>query len=427
MAKPMPDKKILKLPIVNYRFPLVFGLSIVAVMSLCSAVNAQRFDIEAYLKKIDVNGNGKLEESEMSDRTKGWIEKMGFDTNSTVSISKVVAKVDKDRRDSESGTTSTTKTTARKVPGFGVEAKESTSVARFDSSGSSASAKSAVKVSDSVMERVNSTLERYDRNKDGFLDRSEIRDARWGSPSPEESDKNKDGKLSRDELAARYGDREQYYRNSNSSSRGSSSSKEEEDRARRERDRERFRTSGRTSSSTSSSSRRPSTTYSSSSSSSPSSSADSQAKYQKYAESLISNYDKDKDGKLNRDEIKQMRRPPVGADADKDGFITQSELLDSLSGANKTSTASNGDKSASKSSERDSGSDRKDSRTGSSRTSSVRSGPSSSFEKLDVNSDRQVQMHEYSSEWDEEKVAEFYAKDKNGDGVITLKEWAGQE
>ena len=35
-------------------------------------------------------------------------------------------------------------------------------------------------------------------------------------------------------------------------------------------------------------------------------------------------------------------------------------------------------------------------------------------------------MHEYSSKWDDKTVEEFYEKDKNGDGVITLKEWSSK-
>jgi hypothetical protein len=35
-------------------------------------------------------------------------------------------------------------------------------------------------------------------------------------------------------------------------------------------------------------------------------------------------------------------------------------------------------------------------------------------------------MHEFSKDWDDEKIAEFYEKDKNGDGVITLLEWAAR-
>lgn len=425
MTKNMNIKALLHFSNVKASAVLIGCCSLVVVFAISSDLQAQKFDLEAYLKKIDVDRNGRLDENEMSDRTKGWISKMGFDTSKTISVSKILSKVAKDKRDADKAETSKARASSRKVPGFGGSERETTSVARFGGSESkSGSSKAGVKFSDSVMERVNSTLERYDRNKDGVLDKSEVKDARWGSPPAEDSDKNRDGRLSRDELAARYAAREGYSRSRNSrdSGRDSSSRKEAEDRARRERDRERFRNSGSTSSR--SSSRRPTSNAStrSSSSSSSSSSADSQAKYKKYAESLIGNYDKDKDGKLNKDEIKQMRRPPVGADADKDGFITQEELLDSLSGANKSTTKVTVKSDSGSDGSRSSRYDRRSSSN--SRSSSGRSGTSSSFDKLDSNADRHVQMHEFSTDWDEEKIAQFYAKDKNGDGVITLEEWS---
>ena len=140
---------------------------------------------------------------------------------------------------------------------------------------------------------------------------------------------------------------------------------------------------------------------------------------------MIGQYDENKDGKLDGDEIKKMRRPPVGADQNKDGFVTKSELYDSLSGANKpaskassTADARKPTSSSSRSSRWGSSSSRSSSRSS--------SGSSRDFEKFDKNEDRQVQMHEYSAKWDEKTVKEFYEKDKNSDGVITLKEWSSK-
>ena len=39
---------------------------------------------------------------------------------------------------------------------------------------------------------------------------------------------------------------------------------------------------------------------------------------------------------------------------------------------------------------------------------------------------RSVFEHEFSKDWDSKKIDEFYEKDKNGDGVITLREWSGR-
>jgi hypothetical protein len=61
----------------------------------------------------------------------------------------------------------------------------------------------------------------------------------------------------------------------------------------------------------------------------------------------------------------------------------------------------------------------------STKSSSKSSGKSGAgdLSKLDKDSDNQVQMHEFASEWDDVKLKEFYAIDKNRDGVITPAEW----
>ena len=396
------------------------NLFLVTLFTFSAVASAQDFDLAAYLKRKDVNSDGKLQPTEMSNNTRSYLSKNGFNPEKSVSISKVLSKINKAQSDKEKADRKMNRD--RKVPGFGVEREESESgVAGFGVTSGETKGSTAKKVtySESVNRQVNSTLGRYDRNKDGSLDKEEISRARWGSPTPQESDTNKDGRLSRSELSNRYASRESAYKRS-SSSRGSSS-----------------RDSSKSSSTkkSSSSSWRPSSTRSSSSSSqsssssnrtASSSSSDSREKYEKYAASLIGQYDENKDGKLSSDEVKKMRRPPVGADQNKDGFITKSELYDSLSGANKTTSKSSSTADSRKSTSSSSRSSRWGS--SSSRSSSSRSSSSSSrdFEKFDKNEDSQVQMHEYSSKWDDKTVKEFYEKDKNGDGVITLKEWTSR-
>ena len=67
-------------------------------------------------------------------------------------------------------------------------------------------------------------------------------------------------------------------------------------------------------------------------------SKEAEKKYETYARSLIKNYDKDGDGNLSKAEVKAMRRPPVGADLDGNGYITLAELADSLSGTRRVPT-----------------------------------------------------------------------------------------
>ncbi|MFK7770227.1 MAG: hypothetical protein AB8B55_23655 [Mariniblastus sp.] len=412
--------------------PIVLGLIFLFSASLLSVSAAQdrerrrgKFDVEGYLKGIDTNKNGVLEESEMSDRTKGFIKKMGIDTDRPVKISKVVGKINKDKKDREKEKEKAARSEkiVLNIKGFGIDPAETKPISSFGPSADGTTTQT--KFSDSVWEQVDSTLARYDRNKDGKFDKDEMKRISWGNPPPNESDTNKDGNLSKQELAQRYADREAYAKRASSSKASSSSA---DARKRRAQEREKFRSSGRSSSSSSRSTARTSrsTPSSKSTTSSTKNDAASREKYKRYAASLVKTYDKDSDGRLSKDELAKMRRPPIGADGNKDGFVTEAELLDSLTNSSKPKSES----SASTSSDRKkSSSDRKSrgrggfgSRT-SSRSSESGGTGNSSFDKLDDNENKRVEMHEFSKDWDDKKVKEFYEKDKNGDGIITIDEW----
>ncbi len=392
------------------------------------------FDIESYLNQRDTNKNGRLDRNEFSEggRTERFLKGMGIDTSSSsISIKKIVAKAAGDRKKMEEKQNSNDPmNSGPKVPGFGVN----DGVAPRPTFGAADVAPLTTKFSDKVIADVDQTLARYDRNKDYRLDRDEIRRARWGSPSPADSDTNGDGKLSRTELLNRYYLREQYSRDAKSKSESAKDKKVED--SRRSGDRRRFTSSSANNSTSrsygsprSSSSSRGSTR--SSSRTSPTritsktvgaSPADDRSKYENYVSGLMKNYDKDNDGKLSKTEIKSMRRPPTAADSDKDGFISKDELIDSLSGKNKkTATATTTTKAKT-----DSKSSRSGSKSYSSSRKSRSSGRSGSFSSLDKDQDNRVEMHEFSTEWDDKKVEEFYEKDKNGDGVITAKEWSAK-
>ena len=130
----------------------------------------------------------------------------------------------------------------------------------------------------------------------------------------------------------------------------------------------------------------------------------------------MKNYDKNGDGKLDKKEIKEMRRPPKDADKNRDGYVDLTELIASYekgSGVKKKD-----DKSESKTNSRA----EKLRRTAKNKNFNQ---DDSIFGGKDVNSDRQLQMAEFSDEWNDDVVAEFREKDTNGDGVITEAEWKG--
>ena len=49
-------------------------------------------------------------------------------------------------------------------------------------------------------------------------------------------------------------------------------------------------------------------------------------RYRQYAKGMFKVYDTNKDSQLDKEELKQMRRPPKQADANEDGAITFDEI-----------------------------------------------------------------------------------------------------
>ena len=118
------------------------------------------------------------------------------------------------------------------------------------------------------------------------------------------------------------------------------------------------------------------------------------------------------------------------ADQNKDGYVTEEEYADALQADNdkkkSTSSYSRNIPTRATASPRNSTGSRARSASRSKYSSNGKSSRKSGagdFSKLDKDSDNQVQMHEYSSDWDDKKVKEYYAYDTNRDGVITSAEW----
>ncbi|MEZ6095364.1 MAG: hypothetical protein R3C03_14230 [Pirellulaceae bacterium] len=358
----------------------------------------RRFDMSEYVKNLDRNQNGILDPDEMSERTKGFISRMGIDTSGQVKVADVLSKSEEFRNSRSQGSNDSkpaqsAPTFERKVPGFGVEASSENSPLPNFSASTSAGTGNAVTMSqfsDDVMESVDRAMRRYDKNGNGLLEPDEIKAGRWGQPSPEQSDTDHDGNLSRVELATRYSQRARAIENTTSEAPS----------------RDTGRDSRRTSSQP----------IASRTSSRSGDFATAPNRYAKFADGLVEKYDKDGDGKLDKKEFQEIRRPPANADRDNDGFVTAGELADAYeSGAGESdSSKSSGNANSSSTNERSS---RGDSRRRTGTTSS-----SFSFHDVDANGDGQVQMHEFAQDWTDEILDDFRALDKNGDGVITLSE-----
>ena len=424
----------------NCIYNLMIKLMILCLLAfgLTADSAAQRrgsFDPESYFKSLDRNGDEKLDKNELPSRALAFLKKRGVDVEEDSIALSSISKQLKPKNEPDDGNRGqkAQKTRNLKVPPFGVPA-EKYSVTPFGVDG----AEKQEEFSESTLKNTQKFLRWFDRDKNGVLDEEEIERGRWGAPPPSESDLNQDGVLSRYELNKRYHLREQEQnkqsestqsrssrsrrRGNGTDSNGRSSNSSSGDSS--------SRSSSRSSSSSSSRSRgsgRTSSTTSSSTRSSATSVLRGSARYQSHAKSLVKQYDKDKDSRLSKAEWKAKLILHADADQNKDGYVTEEEYADALQADNdKKKSASSSPRTTRTASPRTSTGSRARSASRSKYSSNGKSSRKSGagdFSKLDKDSDNQVQMHEYSSDWDDKKVKEYYAYDTNRDGVITSAEW----
>ncbi|MFM7115428.1 MAG: hypothetical protein ACKO81_02680 [Planctomycetota bacterium] len=405
------------------------------------------FDPASYLQRLDANGNGAIEPNELSDRSRSFVEGLGFNPDETNSLEKIKAKINGDKqtesrggKESAGGSAlgSPDRNIVRKVPGFGVSPAERKPVPNFTTVSQPSSGELDGKYGSEIMSQVDAAMSRYDKNSDGKIDQSEMSEGRWGQPDPKESDTNGDGSLSKAEMAERYYRRTRGSSSSDSSSSTRRSSERSDSSSSRDSgagDRSSRRGTDREESNRGAGERpanggeeRPAE---------PARSSGGGDRYRKYADGLMDQYDTDKDGNLSKEEVAGMKQKPENADLDKNGLISAGELTEAI--ANGSMSSRGGASGASRSTrERSSssnseprGSDSKPTESGSSGGESPRSGSSRSsgskfsFLASDKNRDGNVQMHEFTDEWTDEKFEEFKTYDKNGDGVITNAEYRG--
>ncbi len=375
-----------------------FVFVVVLLISISAEISAQsRSGYERYLNGLDKNGNGRIDTDEMSGRSREWFRGLGLDTSRSIRISDIVRmqerKSSADRRKRERDKAD--KNFSNNVPGFSAAPPEAEKIQGFGFTNSNLvdNGKGITvgrkQYSSSVIRQADDTLRRYDRNKDGVLDRNELERGRWSNPPWTDSDTNKDRRLTRDELLERYKRRESNW---------SSAQK----LANKSLNRSRV-SNWRSKSSPTTSSYKYSTNKSKYGSSSTSSS-DSSSYYPKYVRGIIDKYDKDKDGKLSSSELKKMSRAPRNADTDKDGKLSYEEMLAYYTKGSKSGSSSS----------------RSGSRFGS-RNNNY--GSTVSFSRNDKNQDGQIAMHEYTKEWTDELLDEFNRIDQNGDGFISKHEF----
>ena len=210
------------------------------------------------------------------------------------------------------------------------------------------------------------SLERWDRDGDGYLDRREAARGRWSKRDPFESDLDKDDRLSRLELAQRYARRRLLENDSDEliqrrrrvgSEIRPSVTESAEDRRRRERS-EWWRSGG-----------------------------------DRYwlTSAVLSRFDENRNGRLEMAEAARLGIPVGAIDADQDGELSRDELFAHF-------------------------------KVLQDQTGGQVEGLPGWFYERDANRDKQVELTEFASELTDARVAEFVALDTNRDGLLTPQE-----
>ena len=121
-------------------------------------------------------------------------------------------------------------------------------------------------------------------------------------------------------------------------------------------------------------------------------------------------YDLDENGVIEGEELEKLTsKAQAKNDKDRNGKITEAEIMAvAYPSPNKSKSVTPAKSSTNRNT---------------SRSRNSRSKTSSAFNKVDVDKDRLVQMHEFSKKWTQKKLDEFLDKDTNGDGVISPDEW----
>lgn len=212
------------------------------------------------------------------------------------------------------------------------------------------------------LDEADRTLKRSDRNRDGYIDHAESERAVWTHRQPFEEDLNKDDRLSRLELAQRYARRRLLS--------GASQ--------------ELVRRAGRVGNGIQPATRKEPTRQ------------DTSQWWRRGREyyltsTVLGRFDKNRNGRLEKDETVSLGFPPGKIDIDRDGEISREELHAYLLELQEE-------------------------------IGDLGEGLPGWFFELDENRDEQIAMAEFATEWTAEKIAEFTSYDGNGDGLLTASE-----
>lgn len=329
------------------------------------------FDPRRWLEQLDANKNGKLDPNELTGRARDFaapkLKELGFNPDQSISIKSITHAVEKKRALKNAGPPA--------VPGFGVT-PEMTLVPGFDVEQGSALAGIGTleeRYDPRVLVRLQQTLDRYDKNKDGILDPREISEARWIYGDPTKNDLNKDGFLTKTELAERYLAREAY-----------------EKTERKKSDRELGKLYRQ-----------------------PEEWKQRWAKADKNEKRRMGEFWKREFDKLKDDDARQKTRAlfGLGGEGGEEKRVEQNRSQQSVA----SEASEEGQKY------------RRVYQYADLVAQNLEKSLSAEFTAKDLNRDGQIQMSEFESNWTSFKLQAFQSLDTNGDGVLTATEWAGDE
>lgn len=342
-----------------------FALLAITVLGMNASVHAQS-GLRETLERMDKDGNGRIDPEEITPLARPYLERVAERRRLSLNRSNSIEALQRESRiyHAMQNGSSDEDIRVRKdyrirdfepddddmlIPDFGL-------------------AEIKYRYTQDDLDDADRMLRRYDRNRDGYLDRDEARRGDWSKRDPFLQDVNEDGLLSRLELGQRYARRRML----------SSDTDELIQRARRGvddiRPSERSDRDGRN---------------------------DSQwwrsgGSRTWLAASMISRFDLNRNGRLESAESKLLNLPVGQIDADRDGEISRDELqayTDQI--------------------QDDIGDDAE--------------GLPGWFYELDKDRDRQVTMMEFTEDWTSDKMAEFLMFDANEDGLLTADEVAASK
>jgi Ca2+-binding EF-hand superfamily protein len=167
---------------------------------------------------MDTNGNGKLEPSEIPEYRRGFVSmvvsRLGADPNKTIDLADLSRKASTSsgnsatRNDSSTSRQTTGTATDPLVPLFGETEPQQTQVLEFGQrepqpksvAAASSSSTLPMSQSDQILRSAREIMNKYDKNKNGTLDKDKSEWVSSLSFNADKADRNRDGRISMTEL-----------------------------------------------------------------------------------------------------------------------------------------------------------------------------------------------------------------------------------